>query len=202
MKTLIHLTFLLLLATLYACGQESSSNYDNYTKLEIETEKCLDDWFDSRNVSWNELQTVFENYFASGKISNPSDSKDKQYQDILNYWQSPSYQFPVFKDKKKVVAIKNKLGLSDQDVIIKTQLNCFTNNYIDNKATVDTTSSYYVFGATLETIKQVPNISPGVIAGAINLSMDKADLKKELYQKTIVLMYCFDMSLFLSDGTE
>ena len=202
MNTLRHLTFLLLLTTLSACGQETTSSYDNYTKLEIETEKCLDDWLYSKNVDWNKLQTVFENYFASGKISNPSDSKDKQYQDILNFWERPSGQFPIFKDKRKVVAIKNKLGLSDQDVVMKTQLDCFTNNYIDNKAIVDTTSSYYVFGATLETIKQVPNVSPGLVAGAINLSMDKADLKKELYRKTIVLMYCFDMALFLSDGTD
>jgi hypothetical protein len=81
-------------------------------------------------------------------------------------------------------------------------LDSFTDKYIENKTKVDTTSSYYAFGASLETIREIPNLSSGLIAGAIKMSMDKKDLKKELYQKTIVLMFCFDMTLFLSDGKE
>jgi len=202
MRTLRHVTYALIFTTLASCGQETRNNYEGYTSLEIETEKCLDNSMESSDVDWKELQNIFENYFASANISNSSDSKAKQYQQILKYWERPSGRFPVFKDKKKVIALRHKLGLTDQDVVTKRQLDCLTDNYMRNKATVDTTSSYYAFGATLETVKQVPNISPGLIAGAINLSMDKADLRKGLYQKAIVLMYIFDMSLFLSDGTD
>lgn len=82
------------------------------------------------------------------------------------------------------------------------QLDCFTNIYIENNSKIDRKSSFYAFGATLETIKNMPNLSLGIIAGAIKMSMDKSDLKKELYQKTIVLIFCFDMTLYLMDEKE
>ncbi len=120
----------------------------------------------------------------------------------MKFWERPTKQFPIFKNKKKVVEIKEKLGLTKQDILRKKQLDCFTNKYVENRSVVDTTSSYYAFGATLETVREIPDISPGLIAGAINMTMKKEDLKKELYQNTIVLMFCFDMTLYLTDGKE
>lgn len=192
----------LIVLTFQSCGQNSNEKYIGYTDLEIETEKCLDKMFEDKGADFNELKTIFENYFSDGQISNSKDPIEKQYEDILSYWERPTGRFPLFKDKKKVVAIREKLGLTEKDILGKSQLDCFTNKYIENKAEVDTTSSFYAFGATLETLKQIPDISPGLIAGAIKMSMKKEDLKKELYQKTIVLLFCFDMTLFLTDGKE
>lgn len=202
MKNIYILIIAMFSLILNSCGQKDERNYDGYTDLEIKTEKCLDKMFGDNNTDWKELKTIFENYFSSGKISNSKDPLEKQYEDILSYWERPTMQFPIFTEKQKVIAIKEKLGMTEQDILKKRQLDCFTNKYIENKSKVDTTSSFYAFGATLETLKEIPNISPGLIAGAIKMTMDKDDLKKELYQKTIVLLYCFDMTLFLTDGKE
>ncbi len=188
--------------TLQSCGQNNNEKYEGYTDLEIDTEKCLDKIFEERGADFNELKIIFENYFSDGQISNSKGPIQKQYEDILAYWERPTRQFPLFKDKYKVIAIKEILGLTEKDISGKTQLDCFTNKYIENIAEVNTTSSFYAFGETLETLKQIPNISPGLVAGAINMSMKKEDLSKELYQKTIVLLFCFDMTLFLTDGRE
>lgn len=192
----------LIALTLQSCGQNSTQKYIGYTDLEIETEKCLDKMFADKGADFNELKKIFENYFSDGQISNSKDPIEKQYEDILTYWERPTRQFPLFKDKKKVIAIKEKLGLTEKEILGKTQLDCFTNNYIEYKAEVDTTSSFYAFGVTLETLRQIPDISPGLIAGAIKMTMKKEDLRKQLYQKTIVLLFCFDMTLFLKDGKE
>jgi len=188
--------------TLQSCGQNNNNKYIGYTDLEIETEKCLDKMFSDKGADFNELKTIFENYFSDGQISNSKDPIEKQYEDILIYWERPTKQFPLFKDKKKVVVIKEKLELTERNILEKSQLDCFTNNYIGHKAVVDTTASFYAFGATLETLKQIPDISPGLIAASIRMSMKKEDLKKGLYQKAVVLLYCFDMTLFLTDGKE
>lgn len=202
MKPLLQLTFILLIGTLVSCNHNKTNDYTGYTALEIEAETCLDEWFESKDVDGDELKTIFENYFNSGDISNRKDSIETQYRDILGYLERPTKQFPLFKDKQKVIASIKKLGLSEENIIEKLQLNCVTNIYLDHKAEIDTLSSFYVLGSMLETIKKVPDISPGLTASAINASIDKANLNKTLYQKTIVLMYCFDMTLFLSDGKE
>jgi hypothetical protein len=179
-------------------GQNSNEKYIGYTDLEIETEKCLDKMFEDKGADFKELKTIFENYFSYGQISNSKDPIEKQYEDILSYWERPTGRLPLFKERKKVVAIREKLGLTEKDIIGKSQLDCLTNKYIENKAKVDTASSFCVFGAVLETIKQIPNISLGIIAGVIKMSMKKEDLKKELYQKAIVLLFCFDMTFFMN----
>ncbi len=202
MKKIRVLTFAMIAFTIQSCGQNDTAKYPGYSDLEIETEKCLDKMFEEKGADFNELKTIFENYFSEGQISNSNDPIEKQYEDILTFWEKPSQQFPLFKEKKKVIAIKEKLGLTEMKILSKSQLDCFTNKYIKNKTEIDTSSSFYAFGSTLETVKQMPFISRGIIAGAINLSMKKEDLKKVLYQKTIVLMFCFDMSLFLKDGKE
>ena len=202
MKNIYLLTILILSFILNSCGQKDEKNYDGYTDLEIETEECLDKMFEKKRADFNELKTIFENYFSTGQITNPNEPIEKQYEDILSFWERPTKQFPIFTEKNKVVAIKEKLGLTEQDILKKVQLDCFTNNYIENRTEIDTLSSYYAFGASLETIREIPNISPGLIAGAIKMSMDKEDLKKELYQKSIVIMFCFDMTLYLTDGKE
>lgn len=190
--------------TFQSCGQNSNSNtnYYGYNDLEIETEKCLDKMFEEKGLDFKELKTIFENYFSEGQISNSKDPIEKQYENILTYLERPTRQFPLFKDKKKVISIKEKLGLTENDIYSKLQLDCFTNKYLENKTKVDTASSFYVFGATLESLKQMPDISPGITAGALNYSLKKEDLKKELYQKTIVLLFCFDLALFLPDSKE
>ena len=202
MKNIYILIIAIFFLTFNSCGQKNEKNYNGYTDLEIKTEKCLDKMFEDNDVDWIELKTIFENYFSSGKISNSKDPLEKQYEDILSYWERPTMQFPIFTEKKKVIEIREKLGLEEQDIKKKKQLDCFTNNYIENKAKVDTTSSFYAYGATLETLKEISDISPGLVAGAIKMTMNKSDLKKELYQKTIVLLFCFDMTLFLTDGKE
>ena len=201
MKIYYIIFFGLLFSDFSALGQGLPKEYDNYTELEIEIEKCLDIWIESKNVNWNDLKPIFENYFSTGEIINAKDPIEKQYYDILSYWENPTKKSPIFYNKKKVVDIKNKLSLTKEDIKSKCYLDCFTNKYILNKATIDTNSSLYAFGSTLEAIKTYHDISPGLIAGAIKMEMNKADLKKDLYQKTIVLLFCFDMTLYLTDGS-
>ena len=197
MNKLNFLIFAFVILTITSFGQGKEKDYDNYTEIEKRTEECIDNWLETKNVAWAELKTSFENYFSSSKITNSNDQIEKQYLDILTFIEKPARQFPILKDKQKILAIKDNLGLSDKDILSKNQLDCFTNQYIENKTDIDTTSSFYVFGSSFETMKQIPDISPGLLAGAVKMAMDKKDLKKELYQKTIVLMYYFDFALFL-----
>jgi len=92
-----------------------------------------------------------------------------------------------------------KLHLSKQAISQKKQLNCFTTIYMKNKANITDNTSFYVYGNTLEFVAQMPMLSPAIIAGTINSSMNKKDLNKRLYQKTITLLFCFDMALFLRE---
>lgn len=192
-----------LLAILFmAVACQNSTSKEGYTSLESETEECLDHWFEESGADWTELQSIFENYFASAGISNADDPKNVQYQDILNYWERPNAPFSLFEQKTEAMDIVNSLGLTDEDIFNKKQLNCFTDLYMGHSTEIDTASTYYAFGSILSSAREMPQISPGLIAGAINYSMNPEDLNKSLYQKTIVLMYCFDMALYLPDGTE
>ena len=124
---------------------------------------------------------------------------EEQYFDILTYFERPTGRFPTFTSKKKVVDIRKKLNISKKDIVAKKHLACFNDMYSKLKNEKDTISSYYVFVVTIETIIQIPNISPGLIAGAIKTQAHKSDLKKELYPKAIILLFVFDMTLFLND---
>jgi hypothetical protein len=73
MKNIYILTITILSLTLNSCGQENKKNYDGYTDLEIETEKCIDKLFEDNDADWTELKSIFENYFTSGQISNSND---------------------------------------------------------------------------------------------------------------------------------
>lgn len=195
---MIKILYLFTIAVLFSyCQSETNNAYEGYSDVEIETEKCLDAWLERNDVDWKELSFIFEDYFASGNMTDTADPKAKQYADILHGFHSPSGPFPPFKRKKEVLAIMDKLNLSDKDVIRKNQLDCFTDAFIDHKDELDTASTYYAFGATLEMMEMIPDISPAVTAGALDAEIDEADLSKTLYQKTIVLMYCFEMAIFL-----
>ena len=194
------LLFSILISTLSSCGQ--TSNTEKTLKIESKTFECMTDWMTSKGVDWKELKSGFENYFSQGEITKSSDPIEKQYWDILSYFEHPSKRFPIFKDKKLVVNKANKLGLGQQEIMTKKQLDCLLKNYTDNKSQIDTTSTYFVFGDIIETINKVPNVSPGLVAGGIKYGIKQEDLKKEFYQLTIVLLYYFDMTLFLTDGKE
>jgi hypothetical protein len=119
--------------------------------------------------------------------------------DILNSIAMPRSVFPNFKEKKKVLSIKDKLKLSDQDIKSKKQLDCFITIFLENKSKIDSNSRFYEWGVFLKEIKQIPDISPSIIANAVSLVITNNNLKKEFYQKTIVLMFCFDFALNLPD---
>ena len=193
----------LLLIVFISCAQKREHNATNgYSNIEKETKKCLDDWMDANHVEWKELKSIFENYFISGNISHSNSPIEQQYSDILSYWEKPSKPFPLFKDKEKVLAIIKKLKLSNQDIFGKLQLTCLTDNYIAHKKEAKKGTAFYAFGSSLETIREIPNISPGIIASALKSSVKKEELKKGLYQKSIVLLFCFDMALFLKGENE
>lgn len=194
------LLILILITTLTSSGQ--SSNKEKTLKIESKTFECITNWMTSKGVDWKELKSGFENYFVQGEITKSSDPIEKQYLDILSYFEHPTKRFPIFKDKKLVVSKANKLGLGQQEIMTKKQLDCLFTNYTDNKLQIDTASTYFVFGDIIETIHKVPNVSPGLIARAIKYGVKQEDLKNEYYQLTIVLLYYFDMTLFLTDGNE
>jgi hypothetical protein len=180
-------------------GQTIQYNLLEYPELEIKIEKCYDDWFKSNNVNWSDLKASFENYFTSANKCKSNDSIDKKYMDILNSIAMPRSVFPNFKEKKKVLSIKDKLKLSDQDIKSKKQLDCFITIFLENKSKIDSNSRFYEWGVFLKEIKQIPDISPSIIANAVSLVITNNNLKKEFYQKTIVLMFCFDFALNLPD---
>lgn len=172
---------------------------ETYTEAEQKTLENFNNWFSENGIDWNELKSYFESYFQDGGIIDKNKSIEEQYLDILSYFERPTMGFPVFKEKKKVIAIRKKLNLSKKDIIAKKHLNCFNDIYSTLKTENDTTSSYYVFGATIETIIKIPDVSPGLVASAIRTQVQLSDFKKELYQKSIILLFIFDMTLFLND---
>ena len=196
MREIRIVTIVLFFILLQSCGNDSKK-YKNYTKLEIQTEESINTLFEYKQIDLNKLMKIFENYFIEGKIINCNDPIEKQYYDILKFWEHPNKQFPIFKNKKKVQSIINKLGLKEKDVLKKIQLSSLTNRFIRNKSKINQKSTFYTFGSILETIKEIPNISPGLIAGTIVMCTNKNDLRKTLYQKAIMLLFCFDMVFFL-----
>ena len=175
------------------------SQSESYTNAEQKTFASINNWFNEKNVNWENLQHYFENYFQTGGITNKNKPIEQQYYDILSFFEAPSKRFPIFKDKKKIVEIMGKLGFSKGDIRLKKHLSRFNKSYSIHKNLNDTTSTYYIFGSTVETILQIPNISPGVVAGTIRKFAKKKDLKKKFYQRATVLLFAFDMTLFLND---
>ena len=182
-----------------SCSGRATNKQENYTQLEVKVEKCYDDWFGKNNVDWDDLQKSFEEYFTSFGISKTDEPIEKQYENILSYISRPIHGFPKLKDKKKIIEIRNKLKLSEKDIFSYKQLSCYTDIYIQNKKNIDTTSCFYVFGSCFEDITQIPDISPGLLASAILMFIDIEELKKPIYQKTIILMYYFTFAAKLSD---
>ena len=180
-----------------SCSNSKNDKYIGNSAPEVKAEKCLDKWIEKKGVSWEELRLVFENYYAEGNISDPSEPVADQYNDILNFWAQPTKRFPSFRQRNKAAEIQAKLGLSDEDIRKKAHLDCLTNAYVENKSIVDTASAFYAFGATMESLKEIPNVSPGLVARALNFYVDKTDLNRELYQKTIILLYLFEMKMNL-----
>jgi len=186
MKNIILFGFVIILS----CSQ-TDNKQDNYTELELKVEKCYDNWFSKRNVDWSELQSSFEEYFVSFGISKADEPIEKQYEAILSYISHPTKWFPTLKDKKRIIKIRNKLGLSEDDILSHKQLSCYTDIYVANKAKADTTSCFYIFGSCFEAITQIPDISPGLLSKTILMFIDTNELKKPIYQKTIILMFYF-----------
>lgn len=192
-----------LTGVLLACNQSKPQpkTYVGYTNFEIETEECIDLWLKEKDVEENEIKTIFEQYFIDAKMSKASDPIEKQYQDILNSWEKPSKRFPPFKDKNKINTIRTKLGLSERDIVIKTHLNCLLSVYETYYSHLDTKSLFNTLGSILEDTKKMQGANPGISAGTMNKTITEEDLKKPIYQKTLALMFCFDMALFLKDDT-
>lgn len=186
---------------LFSCGQ-TGKKYENYTKLEVEVEECYDNWFHKNNVDWMELQKSFEEYFISFDVSKADDPIEKQYYDVLLYISEPIRWFPATKDEARIIEIRNQLGLSEEDTFSNKQLDCYTDIYIKNESKIDTASCFYVFGSCFKTMRQIPDISPGLVATSISMSIDSKELQKTVYQKTIILMYYFIFAVLLSDEEE
>lgn len=166
--------------------------------MEEETLSSMKTWFEKNDVDDDALQDSFENYFSTNDITDPSDSKVDQYMDILTFIQDPE-SFPPMTDKSKVTRMMDDLGISGSDVKDKKHLDYYYDYYMKNKEAVDTTSTYYVFGATIETVNKIPKLgSPALVAKTLKNQMDKADLRKELYQKTIMMFFYFDMAMHIS----
>lgn len=184
-----------LAGSFYCAARQSTDPYEGYNPLEIETEKCLDEWIKNKGVKWDAIKPVFELYFSDAFVSDPSLPLHEQYLQILKYWEKPVRGIPVFPEGHEIGKTVEKLGLSEEAIMKKKQLACFTNIYIANKTEAEKDSSFYAFGSTLEAIRDIPDISLALVAGALRMLMDPEDLKKSLYQKTIVLLFCFDMTL-------
>ena len=184
---------------LVAC-QQNDNQYKNYSELEKQSEQCMDNYLDDHDVEWKDIQPVFEDYFASAEITNPEDTPAKQYMDILKYWANPSGRFPAFKEKSKIVKVKEKLDLSKKEIMANKHLACFREIYEKNQESIDTTSTYAAFGKTLTAVNNAPNVSPGIVAGGLFSNIEEKDLEKAIYQKAIAMMFVFDMSVFLSEG--
>lgn len=189
--------WLVVTALLVGLAGCSSLQHKSTQELEEETMQAMNKWFENKDVSSDELQTSFENYFTSNGITETTDSEQEQYMDILSFIREPD-GFPPLKDKRKVLGMMKGLDINSQDLERKNHLDYFYDIYLENKDAVDTTSTYYVFGATIETLHKIPRLSsPGLIAKTLQNQMEQADLNKELYQKTVMLLFYFDMAMHL-----
>lgn len=196
----IHTQLLIAVIILLAACQQNQKQYDNYSELEKQSEQCMDDYLKGHDVKWKEIKPVFEDYFASAEITNPEDDLSKQYMDILKYWANPSGRFPAFKEKAKILKIKEKLDLGKSEIMANKHLSCFRKIYEEHEASVDSSSAYATFGKTLKAVNNAPNVSPGIVAGGLFSGIEEEDLEKAVYQKAITMMFVFDMSVFLPDG--
>ena len=159
----------------------------------------MNEWFEKSGVDGDRLQSGFEAYFISNGIAKAADSKPDQYMDILRFIENPD-DFPPLENKDLITETMRKLDISRNDIQDKKQLDYYYQHYLDHKQKVDSSSSYFVFGATIETLNKIPRLgSPGLVAKTLKNQMNKADLKKELYQKTIVMLFYFDMALHLRE---
>jgi TonB family protein len=201
MRKAILLSFCIVI-TMSSAGQSHLNKDKGYSELETETEACIEKMMADNDAGMQELKTVFENYFSSQKISGRNAPLGKQYQKILDFLEHPDSQFPFYKEIGKVVVIREKLGLTEEDIKGKKQLYCLADSYLEHKDELDTNSAFYLFGNILAMVKEKPEISMGLIAGLIKNKLDKHELKKAFYQNAIVLMFVFDMSLFMTDGNE
>lgn len=187
----------LLLLVLPVVAGCDSFQQTSTSELEEETMKRMNEWFENNGVDGDKLQSSFEAYFTSSGITEASDAKPDQYMDILTFIQEPD-KFPPMKDKPLITKTMKKLGISRSDIQDKKQLDYYYQHYLDHKQKVDSSSSYFVFGATIETLNKIPRLgSPGLVAQTLKNQMNKTDLKKELYQKTIVMLFYFDMAMHL-----
>ena len=177
-------------------GQEADSVSTNG---EMEAEACLSSWMRTSNVDESELRKSMENYFVDNGLISNDIPKSSQYKQILGFIAQPTQRFPPFSDKQNIVDITKKLELSSQEIMAKKQLDCFRSAFKTHWNPSDTTSAFYAWGDVLETLDQVPNVSPGVVASALSLYMTEADLNKPLYQTAIALMFYLDFTLFLNE---
>ena len=196
-KTAI-LTALIFSIGLTACGQNPETDNSDYSKHEKQVNDCLDQWFQEKELKWTELESIFLNYFEQGEIVESTSSESEKYQTILKFFERPTRQFPIFKEKKKAVATRYKLGLSQLDAKQKKQLDCLT----DNESEFNENSSLHQMKETIKTLQGLPDISPGLVAGTMNSFLTEEDLEKELYQKLITLTFIYDMTMFLKDENE
>lgn len=191
----------LIIITIGSAGQNNINNDPGLSALEAETEACIEKMMADNNASMEELKTVFENYFSSAQISDLNAPLAKQYQEILDFLGSPARRLPYFREMGKVIEIRSKLDLTEEDIRSKKQLSCLTDRYLEHKNELDTNSAFYLFGVILAEVRKMPDISPGLIAKTINTYMDKNEMEKGLYQKAIVLMFVFDLTLFPADDS-
>ncbi len=198
MKKSIFLIKLTICFNILSC-QNLSDKFANYSQDEIETEQCLDALMEEKGIDWDNIKPLFENYFSKNKITDKTETLSNQYYDILGFFEQPNGKFPIFEQKNNAVEVRDKMQLNEEELLRKKQLDCFIDKYIKTQSSLDEESAYYAFGTSLELCREMPGISPGLIAGGIKASIDKSDLEKSIYQKTIVLMFVFDMTYFLTD---
>lgn len=192
------LTALFIALELTARGQNTKTDNSDYLKQENQLNDCLDQWFQEKEVKWTELESLFLNYFEEGDLVESGISESKKYQTILKFFERPTREFPIFIEKKKAIATRYQLGLSQIDVKQKKQLNCLT----DNESQLNENSSLHQMRETAKTLQRLPEFSPGLVAGTMNSFLTKEDLEKELYRKLIALTFIYDMTMFLNDENE
>lgn len=200
MIKILRFSFLLTISSLVACAQNSENKYERYTEYEIKAEQCLDTFLESKQVSWDELSSIFEQYFIENGITNSEQSKQEQYQAILKYWEKPSLPFPAFKNKTRVLEIIDQLELTEDDIFAKKQLNCLLEVYNEDEQNIAMDSALQIFGITLRKIATDPGMHPGRVATDLNRGILDSAFGMPVNQKAIVLLHIFEMGILLPDG--
>lgn len=179
--------------------QAKEINRKRYSDVEKDLEECIDEWLEENDLKWKNLESLFLGYFSSIGVTQKNTPKYKQYDNVIKYLTKPRGTLPKFKNRKEVVEIIEKIGLTEEEASKNEHLNCWIKMYNEEENRFNSSSAAFQVAKPLA--KKI-DYEPFMRFDSYSMMFhfDKEEFKKPLYQKSIVLVYIFDMGFHLDEA--